>query len=61
MVQPVSSPQDMPAAGSRARSLAGIGAGLLGLAVVAGAVVLWSRYGTAVFFEMIVSGLQSCF
>jgi len=26
-----------------------------------GALVLWFHYGTAVFFEMIASGISSCF
>ncbi len=33
---------------------AGIGA------LVAMAVVLWSRYGSAVFFDMIAAGIASC-
>lgn len=39
---------------------------LLGLAVVAGLLVaataaLWAHYGTAVFYEMIVAGINACF
>lgn len=39
---------------------------IVGSAVVAGALllaaaVLWIRYGTAVFFEMIATGLAACF
>ena len=33
----------------------------LGAAVVLGALVLWFHYGTAVFFEMIASGVAACF
>jgi hypothetical protein len=35
----------------------------LGLAVVLllAALLLWSRYGTAVFFEMIAAGIAACF
>jgi hypothetical protein len=36
---------------------AGAGIGALSAA----AVLLWARYGSAVFFEMIVAGLASCF
>ena len=39
---------------------------LLGLATVAGLVAaataaLWVHYGTAVFYEMIVTGINACF
>jgi len=34
--------------------------GLGGLAVL-GAAALWVHYGTAVFFEMIASGIAACF
>jgi hypothetical protein len=30
-------------------------------ALAAAAVLLWAHYGSAVFFEMIVAGLASCF
>ena len=36
------------------------GAGL-GAALLFGALVLWFYYGTAVFFEMIASGIAACF
>jgi hypothetical protein len=36
------------------------GAGLFAI-ILLGALVLWIHYGTAVFFETIVSGLASCF
>jgi hypothetical protein len=35
-------------------------AGLFG-ALLAGAVVLWVYYGTAVFTEMIIAGFNACF
>jgi hypothetical protein len=38
-----------------------VGAAALGAAVVLGAVVLWFHYGTAVFFEMIATGIAACF
>ena len=33
----------------------------LGTLALLGALTLWFRYGTAVFFEMIASGISSCF
>jgi hypothetical protein len=36
-----------------------IAAAVLG-AVLAGTVLLWAHYGSAVFYEMIVSGLAAC-
>ena len=33
----------------------------LGAALLLGALVLWFHYGTAVFFEMISSGIAACF
>ena len=50
------------AAGSQAR----VGdrrsaARLLGALVLTGALALWFHYGTAVFFEMIASGISACF
>jgi hypothetical protein len=41
--------------------VAAIAAGLAAVALLAGALVLWARYGTAVFFEMLVSGFEACF
>jgi hypothetical protein len=29
--------------------------------LVAGTMMLWVRYGTAVFYEMIVAGIAACF
>ena len=29
--------------------------------LLAGTVVLWAHYGTAVFYEMIVAGIANCF
>ena len=37
------------------------GATALGSAILVGALVLWFHYGTAVFFEMIASGISACF
>jgi hypothetical protein len=64
MAQPVSTPQTIVPATPASRGLASLiavgGAGL-GAAVLLGAVVLWYHYGTAVFFEMIASGVAACF
>ena len=38
-----------------------VGAAGLGSAILLGALVLWFHYGTAVFFEMIASGISACF
>ena len=37
------------------------GSAVLGAAILVGASLLWIRYGTAVFFEMIASGIAACF
>ncbi len=37
------------------------GSAVLGAAILLGASVLWIRYGTAVFFDMIASGIAACF
>jgi hypothetical protein len=37
------------------------GSAVLGGAILLGAAVLWIHYGTAVFFEMIASGISACF
>jgi hypothetical protein len=42
---------------SRASLIASVAAGL----VVAGTIALWAHYGTAVFYEMILTGIASCF
>jgi hypothetical protein len=49
------------------RPLAGVafgiiaGSAVLVAAILLGAAVLWIHYGTAVFFEMITSGISACF
>ena len=64
MAQPVSTPRQVPGLlrpprkAAAALVLAGAG---LGVALLLGALVLWFRYGTAVFFEMIASGFAACF
>jgi hypothetical protein len=63
MAQPISTPQ-MTSAPQPSRKVASVivagGAGL-GVVLLLGALGLWFHYGTAVFFEMITSGLSACF
>ena len=64
LVQPVSTPQQIPAAFGPARWLVPaltIGGAALGAVLLLGALGLWFHYGTAVFFETIASGLSACF
>jgi hypothetical protein len=37
------------------------GSAVLVAAILLGAAVLWLHYGTAIFFEMITSGIAACF
>jgi hypothetical protein len=64
MAQPLSSQQQvsggLPSGRRAALVLAVAGAGL-GAAILLGALGLWFQYGTAVFFEMIASGISACF
>jgi hypothetical protein len=64
MVQLLSTPQPLKRVSTPANRLARVlvvgGAGLAGALFVA-AVILWVRYGTTVFFEMIASGFAACF
>ncbi|MBV9564076.1 MAG: hypothetical protein JOY90_27065 [Bradyrhizobium sp.] len=62
MSQPVFAPSSdaAPSNGGRAvLVLAWVGGGL-GVAILLGALALWFHYGTAVFFEMIASGISAC-
>jgi hypothetical protein len=64
MAQPISTQQEIPSVLRPARRLmpAIVVAGVaLGVAILLGALVLWFHYGTAVFFEMIASGIAACF
>jgi hypothetical protein len=64
MAQSMSTPRQMPGALRPAQKAAhAIVTAAAGLGVVLGlaAVVLWLHYGTAVFFETIMSGLSGCF
>ena len=38
-----------------------VGGVVLGAAMLLATLVLWFYYGTAVFFEMIASGIAACF
>jgi len=38
-----------------------IGAAIVAAVLVAGTVVLWAHYGSAVFYEMILAGISACF
>jgi hypothetical protein len=62
MAQPVSTPRAMPLRPARKVAAAiVVGAAVLGAAALSGALLLWFHYGTAVFFEMITSGIAACF
>jgi len=64
MAHPLSTPQQLPGTSQPARRVARavvVGGAGLALAVLLGALVLWFHYGTAVFFEMIASGISACF
>jgi hypothetical protein len=64
MVQPVSTPRQVPGllrAPRRAASALVVAGAGLGVVLLLGALLLWFHYGTAVFFEMIASGFAACF
>jgi hypothetical protein len=64
MPQPIFTQPGMPGlVGSprRATQAIVIGAAALGAAIGLASAVLWFHYGTAVFFEMIASGISACF
>jgi hypothetical protein len=64
MAQPISTEQQMPGLFRPWRRLGpAIAAGgvALGVIILLAALVLWLHYGTAVFFEMIASGIAACF
>jgi len=64
MAQPISTSQEIISATQPSRGAAPVivvaGAGF-GAAMLLGALVLWFHYGTAVFFEMMSSGIAACF
>jgi hypothetical protein len=62
MASPIFTSRELP--GIPARRLAPaivIGAAGFGAVLLVGALALWFHYGTAVFFEMIASGISACF
>jgi len=61
MTQSVSTPQKITSQVRLTVPVVSIAAGAAAGIVLAGALALWAHYGTAVFFEMIASGLQACF
>ena len=64
MAQPISTSHQAPALlapARKARAVLAVAGGALGAAVLLGTFVLWFHYGTAVFFEMIASGISACF
>jgi hypothetical protein len=64
MAQPISTPHEAISAIRPSHRVAPVivvaGAGF-GAAILLGALVLWFHYGTAVFFEMLASGIAACF
>jgi hypothetical protein len=62
MAQPISTEQPMPGLVRRRLGPAIAAGGVaLGVIILLAALVLWLHYGTAVFFEMIASGIAACF
>ena len=45
---------------ARLRQAALLGLGMIAVAAVAAALVLWSYFGTSVFFDMVVAGIAYC-
>ncbi len=64
MAQPISTQHEIIPASRPSHGVASVivvaGAGFAA-ALLLGALVLWYHYGTAVFFEMIASGIAACF
>jgi hypothetical protein len=70
MVQPISAPERLASAQegfapetarpSRLASAIVAAAAMLVALLVVGAIGLWAHYGTAVFFEMVKSGIAAC-
>jgi hypothetical protein len=63
MAHPLSTPQAFPRTSGPARltRAVAVGGAALGVVLVLAAAVLWLRYGSTVFFEMIASGFAACF
>ncbi len=45
----------------RWRSAALVALGMVAVAALAAALVLWAHYGTTVFFDLIAAGIAYCF
>jgi hypothetical protein len=64
MAQPISTRQQMSGMFRPARRIGpalAVGGVVLGAAILLAALALWFHYGTTVFFEMIASGIATCF
>lgn len=59
-MQPTMPPQAATSALPAARLIVWTIAGLVA-ALIAASGVLWAHYGTAVFYEMILTGITACF
>jgi hypothetical protein len=53
-------PLSLPPARKASRAPLAIAGAALGAVALLGTLVLWFHYGTAVFFEMIASGIAAC-
>ena len=57
MQQPI-----QPATSQKGRvATVGAASAAVGAILLLGALALWAHYGTAVFFEMLASGIAACF
>jgi hypothetical protein len=64
MALPISTPRELPGIAEPARRGVPVivaAAAVLGAVLLLGALALWFHYGTAVFFEMLASGISACF
>jgi hypothetical protein len=57
----MASPISTSAESRKVASAIVVGSAGLGAVLLIGALGLWFHYGTAVFFEMIASGIAACF
>ena len=64
MAQPISTQHEIISGTQPSRRVASVivvAAAGFAAALLLGALALWYHYGTAVFFEMIASGIAACF
>jgi hypothetical protein len=59
MIEGSAMPDGVAAPPRVSRALLATAAGFA--ALLAGTIVLWAHYGTAVFYEMILAGIAACF